>query len=374
MRVAVLVAARPNFVKTAPLIRALEALGVDATVVHAGQHYDNVMSEAFLRDLDIPWPAVNLGVGSGSHGHQTAATILGVEQFLCESTPDAIVVAGDVNATMGGAIAGAKAGIPVVHLEAGLRSFDRSMPEEINRVVTDHLSHLCLAPSRDAVENLAREGIIGERVALVGNCMIDTLLEKLEEARARRIWEKLGLRAEKYAVLTLHRPSNVDDANKIAELVQTVLEAATPFDVVFPMHPRTAKMLRPSAISASRSSRLMSIEPLGYIDFLSLLISARIVFTDSGGIQEETSVLGVPCVTLRNNTERPITISLGTNHLGGTRRESILQVSKEALESPYPNPKTIPLWDGKSGTRAARKVVELIEGLTGRHNWEDLQQ
>ncbi len=361
MRVAVLIAARPNFVKAAPLIRGLRHTGLEVSVVHAGQHYDEALSAKFLDQLQIPDPELNLGVGSGSHAYQTAKTILGVEAYLRERRPDALVVVGDVNATMGGAIAAAKCATPLVHLEAGLRSFDRSMPEEINRVVTDQLSQLCLAPSDDAVENLRNEGVTEDRIALVGNCMIDTLLENLDEASALRHWTKLGLERGDYAVLTLHRPANVDEPTELERIVSAVSDATSPLDVVFPVHPRTAKNLHLDRYPSRSKGRIIPIEPLPYAEFLSLMTGARIVLTDSGGIQEETSILGIPCVTLRNNTERPITIKAGTNLLGGREYDSILDAVQRAFERPYPDPKDIPLWDGKAGLRSAEAIVAHLQ-------------
>jgi UDP-N-acetylglucosamine 2-epimerase (non-hydrolysing) len=365
LNVAVLVAARPNFVKAAPLIKGIDSLGASVTVVHAGQHYDDVLSGVFLDELVMPKPSVNLGVGSGSHAHQTAKTMLGIEAFLASHRTDALVVVGDVNATLAGAIAASKCQVPLVHLEAGLRSFDRTMPEEINRVVADQLSDLCLAPSEDAVENLVREGVGHHRIALVGNCMIDSLLENLDEATSRAIWESLELEKGGYAILTLHRPSNVDDVAKLEELIEAVTDASHPLVVVFPIHPRTAKRLGLESSLPTRKGSLVVLEPLSYIDFLSLLSQARLVFTDSGGIQEETSVLGIPCVTLRENTERPITLSMGTNRLGGTKRESIERAVEQALKARYPDPKDIPLWDGKAGIRSAEAILAFLGAPSG---------
>ncbi len=365
MNVAVLVAARPNFVKVAPLVKGLESLGVTPTIVHAGQHYDQVLSDAFIEELGIPEPQVNLEVGSGTHAYQTARTMLGVEEFLEKHRPDAFVVAGDVNATMGGAIAAAKCGVFLVHLEAGLRSFDRSMPEEINRVVADQLADLCLAPSDDAVQNLQSEGVPPERIALVGNCMIDSLLACIDSARSRERWRDFGVTRGGYALLTLHRPTNVDDAPRLAGLLSSVAAAVDPLPVIFPTHPRTARQLEELVVEDLASEGIRFVPPLPYLDFISLMDAARAVLTDSGGVQEETSVLGIPCITLRANTERPITVTHGTNRIAGTDPESILKATREALEAPYPDPRQIPLWDGKAGMRAAEAVIDALSARAG---------
>lgn len=369
LKVSILVATRPNFVKAAPLYKALNALGAHVEIVHAGQHYDELLSAVFLRELGLPDPSTNLGVGSGTHGHQTAATILGAEEYIQSRCPEVFVVVGDVNATLGGAIAAAKLDATLVHLEAGLRCFDRTMPEELNRLVTDHLSDLCLAPSQDAFDNLVREGIPPECVVVVGNLTIDSLYEKLDEALDRQVWRSFGLAEWSYAVLTLHRPSNVDDPPTLARLVSAVTIACDDLPVVFPVHPRTAWCLRKflgasdsnAATGSSIWEHVIVNEPLGYVDFLSLLSRARVVFTDSGGVQEETSVLGIPCVTLRPTTERPITITLGTNRIAGTETEAIVEIGKKAIASSAPTPKDIPLWDGKAAHRAAAAICSYVE-------------
>lgn len=369
-----MVATRPNFVKAAPLYKSLSALGAHVEIVHAGQHYDDLLSAVFVKELGLPKPSVNLAVGSGTHGQQTAATIVGTEQYLQTANPEVFVVVGDVNATLGGAIAAAKLDVTLVHLEAGLRCFDKTMPEELNRVVTDHLSDLCLAPSQDAFDNLMREGIPSENVVVSGNLTIDSLYEKLDEAVNRRVWRRFALTEWQYAVLTLHRPSNVDDPARLARLVSAVVLACDELPVVFPVHPRTASSLktlleaRDSQMPTSSNIReqLLVKEPLGYVDFLSLLSRARVVFTDSGGVQEETSVLGIPCVTLRPNTERPITATLGTNRIAGTEPDAIVEIGKKAIASPVPTPKDIPLWDGKAAHRAAAAICAYVEDRRGR--------
>jgi len=356
LKISILVAARPNFVKAAPLAKELKRRGIPPELVHAGQHYDPALSQVFLDELELEEPALNLGIGSGTHGYQVAATIEGVERYISRSNPDVFVVVGDVNATAGGALAASKMDVFLVHLEAGLRSFDRSMPEEINRIVADHLSDLCLAPSEDARKNLFGEGIPEERVALVGNLMIDTLLAKLDAAKERSVRKKFGFEKLSYAVATLHRPSNVDSAAKLASMLSAVADSVSGMPVVFPVHPRTQKMIDASGISLRPN--IVTTEPLGYIDFLSLLCECRIAFTDSGGIQEETSVLGVPCLTLRPNTERPVTVEMGTNTVVGTEPESIVSAAEKILRSPMPQPARIPLWDGKAAARAADEILD----------------
>ncbi len=355
------VGARPNFMKVAPVHRALTRLDADVEplLVHTGQHYDSVMSEVFLDELGLPEPDVFLGVGSGSHGEQTARALMGIETVLTERRPDLVVVPGDVNSTLAGALAAAKLQIPVAHLEAGLRSFDPAMPEEHNRKVTDHLSDLLLTHSESADENLAREGIDADRVHRVGNTMIDSLFVHVESARAKRPWDEWGLEEGGYGLVTLHRPALVDDAVLLSATVERLVALSRTVPIVFPVHPRT--LARLSALSLDRllaGSDVITTAPIPYSSFLGLESAARFVLTDSGGVQEETSALGIPCFTLRATTERPITIEHGTNVLLGADPERIAEIPG-LLDRPGPH-EPIPLWDGHAGDRAAAVLLSFL--------------
>lgn len=361
-RVLMVCGARPNFIKIAPIVQALRAAGAPAKLVHTGQHYDGRMSDCFFDELHIPRPDINLGVGGGSHAVQTAEVMRRFEPVCLQARPDWIVVVGDVNSTMACALVAAKLGIPVAHVEAGLRSFDRAMPEEINRVVTDSVSDLLLVSEPSGVENLRREGVPEGRIRFVGNVMIDTLLSHRAAAERSTVRQRLGLDAGRYATLTLHRPANVDDPDALGSILGAVQAIASRLPVVFPLHPRTAANIERFGLSGdlSNGSRLICSEPLGYLDFLCLMSSSAAVLTDSGGIQEETTILGVPCLTLRNNTERPITLTQGTNRLAGTRTDSILAAWRELRANPPRTSKMPELWDG----RAAERVVgELLSPL-----------
>ncbi len=354
LRVVHVVGARPNFMKIAPLMRAFGAVpALESILLHTGQHYDERMSRTFFDELGIPEPDVNLEVAGGSHAVQTARILERFEAFLLERTPGLVVVVGDVNSTAACSLAAAKLSIPVAHVEAGLRSFDRTMPEEINRVVTDALSELLFVSEPSGVENLAREGIAGDRVHLVGNVMIDTLLQHRERAAASTVLADLRLRERGYAVLTLHRPANVDEPERLVAILGPILEVAETMPVVFPVHPRTRATIEGAGLKLPNGLRL--VEPMGYLDFLRVMSDARLALTDSGGVQEETTVLGVPCVTLRDNTERPVTITHGTNRLGGTSPETIRAAIGEALAAP-PRHGVPPLWDG----RAAERIAEVV--------------
>jgi len=353
------VGARPNFMKVAPVVRALAARGATQRLVHTGQHYDASMSDVFFADLGLPSPDVHLGVGSAPHGEQTGKVMIAFERALAElPRPDWVVVPGDVNSTLAAALVAAKAELRVAHLEAGLRSFDRAMPEELNRVATDHVSDLLLTPSPDADANLGREGIPAERVVRVGNTMIDSLLVALPAARARRAPERLGLEPGRYALVTLHRPSNVDDPDTLYRILGALGRLARELPVLFPVHPRTRARLAAPAL-AGAAAALQVAEPMGYLDFLSLTAGARLVLTDSGGVQEETTALGVPCLTLRSNTERPITVSEGTNTVVGTDPAHILPAVARALASP-PRGRCPALWDGKAGERVAEALLARV--------------
>lgn len=350
-----IVGARPNFIKAAPVIRALAEAGAEQQVVHTGQHYDRAMSEVFFEELGLPQPDTNLGVGSGSHGAQTAALLVALEQAFLAQTPDRVVVYGDVNSTLAAALTCAKLLIPVAHVEAGLRSFDQTMPEEVNRRVTDLLSDPLFVTAPEGEQNLAREGITGTRVVFVGNPMIDTLLANLERFDPAPVQAALGLEPP-YAVATLHRPANVDTPAAATALVDALREATARLPVVLPLHPRGRASLE--AAGLSRVAELRVIEPLGYIDFISLVRGAAAVITDSGGIQEETTVLDVPCLTLRPNTERPITLTAGTNRLvtpgglGAALDGALAGAQKRVGEGP-------PGWDGHAGERIATALLAL---------------
>ena len=351
------VGARPNFMKLAPVARALAARAARHIVVHTGQHYDPEMSEAFFRDLDLPRPDHALDVGSGSHAQQTATIMERFEPVCLAEAPDIVLVYGDVNSTVAAALVAAKLGIPVGHVEAGLRSRDRSMPEELNRIVTDQLADLLFAPSRDAMENLCREGVPPQRVHFVGNVMIDSLIMALPEARALDMARRHGLARRGYTLITLHRPANVDDPDTLCELLQTLALLAGHDAVLFPVHPRTrARIGRLNGSGIVDGVRLM--EPLPYLEMLGLVADAGLVITDSGGLQEETTWLGVPCVTVRPNTERPITCTAGTNRLAAPRRAAIQQAAAAArAERPAAAP-IIERWDGCTGERIAAVLCD----------------
>lgn len=356
--------ARPNFIKLAPVVRALSEVGaVGFRIVHTGQHYDDSMNEVFFRELGIPEPDVHLEVGSGSHGSQTARILERYEAHSMKHRPAATVVFGDVNSTIACALAAVKLGIPVAHVEAGLRSFDRTMPEEINRVLTDAVSDLLLVSEPSGIENLRREGVPEEKIRLVGNVMIDTLLEQLETARSRQAAKTLGLEKKKYGFVTIHRPSNVDDANNLKCLLDLLHEFADQIPLVFPIHPRTsASAIRfgLESLLQPNQNRLFCIPPQPYLESISLLADAAVVLTDSGGLQEETSVLGIPCLTLRENTERPITLELGTSRLVGNDPEKIRSAFRDVLNGAWPCGQPIPLWDGKAAYRVVKELVDWL--------------
>jgi UDP-N-acetylglucosamine 2-epimerase (non-hydrolysing) len=352
MRIVAVAGARPNFMKIAPLMWEIERRAdIDAYLVHTGQHYDERMSRLFFDELRIPQPDVDLGVGSGSHACQTAEVMKRFEAVVLEQKPEAVVVVGDVNSTIACALTAVKLGVPVAHVEAGLRSFDRTMPEEINRVLTDAISHWLFVTEPSGVANLRREGIPEERIFLVGNVMIDTLVASRELSRRSTILEDYKLAGREYAVLTLHRPANVDDPLVFDGLMRAIGRLERELPIVFPVHPRTRKVLEGHNLAALPGLRL--VEPLGYLDFIKLVSEARLVLTDSGGIQEETTVLGVPCLTLRNNTERPITIEQGTNTLVGLDPERIVAAARRVLGRPRPAAATPELWDGRASARIA---------------------
>ncbi|MET0399328.1 MAG: UDP-N-acetylglucosamine 2-epimerase (non-hydrolyzing) [Longimicrobiaceae bacterium] len=353
-RILYAVGARPNFVKAAPLLEASRGYPeVETLLVHTGQHYDDALSGALFRDLELRAPDVNLGVGSGSHAAQTAAVMCAFEPVVLGWQPDVVVVVGDVNSTLACALAAAKLGVAVAHVEAGLRSWDRSMPEEINRVLVDHLADLLFTPGRDADDNLLREGIAAERIHRVGNVMVDSLLRQLPRARERCRLPGPPLPDGAYAVATVHRPSNVDDPAQLGEIFAALAALAEEMPVVFPMHPRTRGSAERSGLLPLLGAARV-VEPLGYHAMLALMERARLVVTDSGGMQEETTVLGVPCVTLRASTERPVTVREGTSILVPVRtRDHILRA---AAEAPGRRGRVPDLWDG----RTAERILEVL--------------
>jgi UDP-N-acetylglucosamine 2-epimerase (non-hydrolysing) len=357
LKIIIVAGARPNFMKVAPLVAALKQRTKDfqTITVHTGQHYDASMSDAFFRDLEMPAPDIHLGVGSASHAAQTADVMRAFEPVVLKEKPDCVVVVGDVNSTLACALVCAKLGVKVAHVEAGLRSRDRGMPEEINRLLTDQIAELLFTPSADADANLIAEGIPPERIHLVGNIMIDSLLRNLERAKRSTARRDLGVDEKDYAVLTLHRPSSVDDLDAFTRILNALKQISERLPVIFPVHPRARKMIADHGLTntVEQINGLRLIEPLGYLDFLNLMSGARLVLTDSGGIQEETTVLGIPCVTLRENTERPITIELGTNVLAGTDTEKIVKAAWAGLQNPSNKnkPSVPPLWDGNTADR-----------------------
>jgi len=356
VRIVVVAGARPNFMKIAPLLREMRARGgFDVKLVHTGQHYDAAMSDSFFADLGIPAPDVNLGVGSGSHGAQTAEVLRGIEALLLADRPDALLVVGDVNSTIAAALAAVKLGIPVAHVEAGLRSFDRAMPEEINRVLTDQISEWLFTTEPDAEPNLLREGVARERIHFAGNVMIDTLLANLARAREQGALRRLGLTPKGYAVLTLHRQSNVDDPDRLRSLFAVLEEIHQELPLIFPVHPRTKAAIANGL--GGQAPKLRTTDPLGYLEFLELMSEARLVLTDSGGIQEETTALGVPCLTLRDNTERPVTVTHGTNVIVGSDPERIRAEARKILRGEGKAGRTPEGWDG----HAARRIVDVLE-------------
>jgi UDP-N-acetylglucosamine 2-epimerase (non-hydrolysing) len=364
MKVMHVVGARPNFMKTAPIIREMELHPeFQQLLVHTGQHYDERMSQVFFRELGLPVPDVDLEVGSGSHAAQTAGVMLAIEPVLERHCPDWVIVVGDVNSTVAAALVAKKLDLRIAHVEAGLRSFDRTMPEEHNRVLTDHLADLLFTPSPDANANLEREGLPRERIHFVGNVMIDSLVRLLPLTEKRAILADLGLIGQDrvsvpFVLVTLHRPSNVDDPEILGGVVQALDSVAKRIPVVFPIHPRTRKRLVEFGIEASSGSRLRLVEPLGYLDFLALERQAAVVLTDSGGIQEETTYLGVTCLTMRPNTERPITITEGTNRLVPSQPDALAAAVEAALvpEPKERDPHVPERWDG----RTAERIVEVL--------------
>ena len=357
-------AARPNFMKIAPLFHALEKEPwADPRIVHTGQHYDLNMSDVFFRDLNLPEPQIHLGVGSGSHAEQTGQVMIAYEKILMVDRPDLVTVVGDVNSTAACTLTAVKLGVPVAHLEAGLRSFDRRMPEEINRLITDALADILWTPSPDGDDNLFREGIPKSKIHRVGNIMIDSLEMAREKIQAENTVTELCLENGKFAVVTFHRPSNVDVPKKLKELCETLVAISKKIPLVFSVHPRTRKNIEKAGLNGNLTAgrRLLLLEPLSYRRFMNLIFNCRLAITDSGGIQEETTYLGIPCLTLRPNTERPITITKGTNQL--CEAEDLLQRVESVLISPEKPPPEIELWDGHTADRIVRSVKDYFKGF-----------
>lgn len=362
--------ARPNFIKLAPLYKELSRRPevFRPIVLHTGQHYDRRMSDVFFEELGLPQPDIFLGVGSGTHAIQTAKIMIEMERVCLERKPDMVVVFGDVNSTLAASITAAKLGVPLAHVEAGLRAFDRSMPEEINRLVTDTLADLLLTPSKDANRNLEREGIPREKIRMVGNIMIDTLVEQLPRADESDILQKLQIESGAFALMTMHRPGNVDSADTVDIVLDIIEGLAADHPIVFPMHPRTRKNFsamggRAGAVADGSVKNVIVTEPLGYLDFLKLQKESAVTLTDSGGVQEETTYLGVPCLTLRPNTERPVTITHGSNHLIGLDAKSAVEHARRFLRERIVCAATPPMWDGKTAMRIADAIESfLFEG------------
>lgn len=355
------VGARPNFMKVAPVMEALQGdARLRQVLVNTGQHYDESMAGSFLKELQLPTPDYDLGVGSASHAVQTAKVMMAFEEVCVAERPDLVLVVGDVNSTMAATLVAAKLVIPVAHLEAGLRSRDKYMPEEVNRIVTDRLADLLLTPSPDADANLRAEGTADERIHFVGNVMIDTLRRHLPIATLDRVRGRIPVGDRPYAVLTLHRPSNVDDRHTLGNILAALRHVSARMPVVFPVHPRTRNRLREFELEDALAGTILT-EPLGYIDFLALTSHASLILTDSGGLQEESTALGIPCLTLRENTERPVTVTDGTNRVVGTRAEDIIAGVEEAFDSTAP--RRIPaLWDGHAASRVAAVLTGFLFG------------
>lgn len=379
IRLLSVVGARPNFVKIAPIVEELKKFNeIEHCLVHSGQHYDDLLSGSFFSDLSLPKPDLNLDAGSGSHAVQTAEVMKRIEPVLLNYKPEMVIVVGDVNSSVAAALTAAKLGMNVAHIEAGLRSFDMKMPEEINRKLTDAVSTLLFVSEQSGVRNLTNEGVASEQVFLVGNVMIDSLLRHRELAKKSPILDRLGMRKNRsgrrpYGVLTLHRPSNVDDPKTLQGVLAAVKSLASALPIFFPVHPRTRKNIESFGLmrylanaDSGEQLGIVPLDPLGYLDFLALNDCARIVLTDSGGVQEETTVLGVPCLTLRHNTERPVTVEHGTNQIVGVDPERIRAAGRSVLEKPAPPSVCPPLWDGKAASRIVSIIREYVShGLVG---------
>lgn len=365
MKVILVAGARPNFMKIAPIVKAIAKQNeektwgeftIDAKLVHTGQHYDIKMSEVFFKELGLPHPDINLEVGSGSHAQQTANVMVKFEQVCIDEKPDWVLVVGDVNSTMACTIVASKLGIKVAHVEAGLRSFDREMPEELNRLVTDALADLLLPPSEDGIENLQKEGVPIEKIELVGNVMIDSLVDNLSKSRQSSVLKDNAVEPGNYAYVTLHRPSNVDTKESLSTIIEALKKLTNRISVVFPIHPRTRARLEEFGIAVDDCPKLHILEPLGYHDSLCLTENARLLLTDSGGLQEESTYFKTPCLTLRPNTERPVTVTIGSNKL--TRLDILDEDLDSVLNGPEKAGEIPPLWDGKSAERIVQALLK----------------
>ena len=361
LKIVNVVGARPNFMKIAPIIAEMKKHeGVEPYLLHTGQHYDHVMSDLFFNNLGLPEPDVYMGIGSGGHGEQTGKVMIGFEKYLRELMPDVVLGGGDVNSTSACGLVAVKMGVKLVHVEAGLRSFDRGMPEEINRILTDQISDLLFTTEEDALENLKREGIDESKVHFTGNVMIDSLNSHLEKAKKSDVLERMEMSPGDYALVTLHRPANVDDKEVFTGLLNALCEISEKMPVLFPVHPRSRKQMNSFGLQDKIDAfpNLKIIEPLGYLDFMQCTANAKVVVTDSGGIQEETTVLGIPCITARDNTERPITCSLGTNVIVGRDPQKILAEVQKVLDGTAKKGQIPPLWDGKASERIVKILWE----------------
>ena len=360
MHIVSIVGARPNFIKIAALDNEIRNHpNIKHTLIHTGQHYDEALSNSFFNILNIKDPDHNLGIGSGSHGVQTGRIMIELEPLLVSLKPDWVVTVGDVNSTAAAAFVAVKLGLKTAHIEAGLRSFDRTMPEEINRLVTDSISDLLFVTEQSGIDNLRREGVSNDKIHFVGNVMIDTLIRLLPKVKEKKTWENYNLQPGKYITVTLHRPSNVDNGELFLELMETLIEISVYYPIIFPVHPRTRKSFEKFGLthSLSKSTNLILTEPLDYLSFLSLVSQSRALMTDSGGLQEETTFLGIPCLTLRNNTERPVTIELGTNNLVTPNKASIDEAFELLKTDKWKKGSIPPLWDGQ----AAKRIVEILQ-------------
>lgn len=367
MKIISIVGARPNFMKVAPINKAFEKFRIqnsefkiDHLICHTGQHYDEKMSKVFFEDLELPKPAFYLSVGSGSHAEQTAKVMVEFEKVLIEEKPDLVIVVGDVNSTIACSLTAVKLGIKIAHIEAGLRSFDRTMPEEINRLLTDSISDFLFVTEKSGLDNLAKEGIEKSKMFFVGNVMIDSLLYYLPKVEKSKILKKFDLQSSNYILITLHRPSNVDNKENLSALVSLIQELSLKIKIIFTVHPRTRKNLEKYNLFKNFKDNIQLSDPIGYIDFISLIKNSSFVITDSGGIQEETSFLGIPCVTLRTTTERPVTVKMGTNYLVGDDLQRAKNLSFEILDNKYKKGKTPKLWDGKSAERIVNTLIDLL--------------
>ncbi|MFC1831686.1 non-hydrolyzing UDP-N-acetylglucosamine 2-epimerase [Thermodesulfobacteriota bacterium] len=364
MKIHLIAAARPNFMKIAPLFHELNRNeGLEPVIVHTGQHYDLNMSDIFFQDFNLPNPHIHLGVGSGTHAEQTGNVMIAYEKILMQSPPDLVVVVGDVNSTVAATLAAVKLGIKTAHLEAGLRSFDRTMPEEINRLVTDSIADYLWTPSPDGDENLLNEGVSEEKIVRVGNIMIDSFEMLRSEIEALDIFTKFNVRKREYGVVTLHRPSNVDSGQVLETLCRSLCKIAEQIPIIFPAHPRTLGRLEETGFKKllSDSKYINLVAPMGYKEFMNLVMNSRMIITDSGGVQEETTYLKIPCLTLRSNTERPITVTEGSNQLCSS--DTLLTHVHKLLQGKYKNSKIPELWDGKTAERVVNCIKQIREGV-----------